>query len=195
MKIVQTLALLAVIAVPGAVSAADQPVSPKKQTEAGLYLTAREAAALKAERGDAVFFIDVRDPVEIMFTGSTDRVDASIPFKTADISGWNAKKSTFPMRDNPAFLDTVAATLEAKGLDRDDPILTMCRSGSRSAAAANALTKAGFTQVYSIVDGFEGDVDKAAEHGPVRSVNGWKNSGLPWTTTIDREKLRLPPVQ
>lgn len=195
MKIVRILALFAMVTAPGMGLTADQPANPKKRTEAGLYLTAKEAAAIKAERGDAVFFIDVRDPLEVMFTGFTDTVDANIPFKTADTSGWSAKKSTFPMRDNPAFLDAVKAALEANGLDRDDPVLTMCRSGARSAAAANALTKAGFTQVYSVIDGFEGDVNKAAEHGPVRSVNGWKNSGLPWTGKIDREKLRLPPVR
>ena len=55
-----------------------------------------------------------------------------------------------------------------------------CRSGGRSALAVNALAKAGFTNVYNIIDGFEGD--KVAEEGSLylgkRMKNGWKNSGL-----------------
>lgn len=33
----------------------------------------------------------------------------------------------------------------------------MCRSGGRSAAAVNLLAGAGFTNVYNITDGMEGD--------------------------------------
>jgi rhodanese-related sulfurtransferase len=33
----------------------------------------------------------------------------------------------------------------------------MCRSGDHSALAVNALAKAGFVNVYNIIDGMEGD--------------------------------------
>ena len=59
----------------------------------------------------------------------------------------------------------------------------MCRSGGRSALAVNQLAKAGFVNVYNIIDGMEGDnVDDPGSvyHGK-RMRNGWKNSGLPWT--------------
>ena len=39
----------------------------------------------------------------------------------------------------------------------DDTIVAMCRSGGRSAFAINMLAKAGFVNVYNIIDGFEGD--------------------------------------
>jgi rhodanese-related sulfurtransferase len=40
--------------------------------------------------------------------------------------------------------------------------------------AADLLSEAGFTQVYSVADGFDG---------------GWKNSGLPWGYELDKAKL------
>ena len=42
----------------------------------------------------------------------------------------------------------------------DDTLMVMCRSGSRSATAVNLLADAGFTQVYNITDGMEGDAVK-----------------------------------
>lgn len=192
MKIITALATLALVAGIGVAQAADIPANKKKQTDAGLYVTAIEAAAMKEDGGESVFFVDVRDPIEVMFTGAATSVDANIPFKTANPARWNPKKSTYAMESNPAFLDAMRSALAEQGLTPADPILLMCRSGGRSAAAVNALTKAGFTQVYSVVDGFEGDVNKAIENGPVRSLNGWKNSGLPWTMKLDPEAAYRP---
>jgi rhodanese-related sulfurtransferase len=70
----------------------------------------------------------------------------------------------------------------------------MCRSGGRSAYAVNLLAKTGFKNVYSIVDGFEGDkLDiEGSYYKGKRLVNGWKNSGAPWTYQLDSELLYLP---
>jgi rhodanese-related sulfurtransferase len=43
-----------------------------------------------------------------------------------------------------------AATLESRGIERDDSILVYCASGSRSAMAVRALKQAGYKRV---VDG------------------------------------------
>ena len=51
------------------------------------------------------------------------------------------------------------------------PVIVMCRTGRRSAIAASLLGEVGFTQVYSVIDGYEGD-------GP--GMKGWKGAGLPW---------------
>ena len=45
---------------------------------------------------------------------------------------------------------------------------------ARSVAAATAATEAGFTS-YNVLEGFEGEPDRYGE----RTVNGWKNRGLP----------------
>jgi rhodanese-related sulfurtransferase len=75
-----------------------------------------------------------------------------------------------------------------------DTLLVMCRSGGRSAMAVNLLAKAGFTNVYNITDGMEGDAvkDPDSVFNGQRLVNGWKNSGLPWTYKIDPERMVLP---
>jgi rhodanese-related sulfurtransferase len=58
--------------------------------------------------------------------------------------------------------------------DRSTELVFLCRSGQRSIAAAIAATQAGFTS-YNVLEGFEGDPDRFGE----RTVNGWKNRGLP----------------
>jgi hypothetical protein len=46
--------------------------------------------------------------------------------------------------------------------------------------------------VYTVIDGFEGDVGKDGPQAGQRVVNGWKNDGLPWTYKLDKDKLYLP---
>lgn len=53
-------------------------------------------------------------------------------------------------------------------------LIFLCRSGQRSIAAAIAATQAGYT-AYNVLEGFEGEPDRYGE----RTVNGWKNRGLP----------------
>jgi hypothetical protein len=50
------------------------------------------------------------------------------------------------------------------------------------------LAEAGFSDVYTITDGFEGDADKNGD----RTRNGWKNSGAPWTYKLDPELVYNP---
>ena len=70
----------------------------------------------------------------------------------------------------------------------------MCRSRGRSAMAVNMLAKVGSQNVYTIVDGMEGDKVHDPEnvyHGK-RMKNGWKNAGLPWTYDLDPELIWHP---
>ena len=92
------------------------------------------------------------------------------------------------IRANPDFI------AEVQGLAQPaDTLLVMCRSGGRSAMAVNALAQAGFTNVFNITDGFEGDVVKDTESvfNGKRMKNGWKNSA-PWTYQLDPQIMRLP---
>lgn len=61
-------------------------------------------------------------------------------------------------------------------LSKDTAIISMCRSGGRSVSAANALEAAGFTNVYNMLDGFEGKTDSSG----YRTMGGWKVEGLPY---------------
>ncbi len=72
---------------------------------------------------------------------------------------------------------------------QDETLMVMCRSGGRSAIAANMLAKAGFTKVFNIVDGMEGDGNGDSES---ECRGGWKNSGCPWTKTLTPDRMLLP---
>ena len=68
------------------------------------------------------------------------------------------------------------ADVKAAGISPDAKLLFLCRSGVRSKGAATALTEAGYSAAYNILEGFEGDKDDAGH----RTKEGWKVRGLPW---------------
>ncbi|MCA3585145.1 MAG: sulfurtransferase [Methylocystis sp.] len=173
-----------------AAHAAPEPTDPERQTPWKLYVDSKEAFAMKQAQGAKVLLIDVRDPIEIMFTGFAPAVDVVVPFMSANLSKWNDKRSVYQVERDPAFADKVAKVLSDRGLGKDTPILLMCRSGGeRGAPSAKELWGKGFASVYLVVDGFEGDTVKDGPQKNWRLVNGWKNSGLPWGYTLDRAKF------
>lgn len=74
---------------------------------------------------------------------------------------------------NPRFV----RELESKVGGKDAVILLLCRSGKRSALAAEAATKAGFSHVFNVLEGFEGEIDAQRQRG---RDDGWRFRGLPW---------------
>ncbi len=172
-------------------SAAPEPQDSKKQTPWKLYLDSTEAYQMKQKMADKVLFVDVRDPIEIMFTGFTDVVDINIPFMVANREKWNSKKPVYLMQKNPDFEALVAQALEKRGLTKDAPIILMCRSGgTRGAPSAKALWgDKGYKNVYVVTDGFEGSTIKKGERKNWRLKNGWKNSALPWSYKLNKEKM------
>ena len=196
-KILPAAFALAVgLAITSIADAAPEPKDPKKQTSWGLYLTAKEAYEMKRAEGDNVLFIDVREPIEIMFTGFTDVVDVNVPFMLANPSKWNPKKPRLAMELNPGFADGVLAALKKQELNKSAPVILMCRSGgTRGAPSANALEGLDLKRVYVVVDGFEGSVSKGDPKGPWRRVNGWKNAGLPWGYDLNPDKIYLRPTE
>lgn len=73
---------------------------------------------------------------------------------------------------NPRFV----RELEGK-TGKDAVVLLLCRSGKRSAAAAEAAAKAGFTNVFNVLEGFEGELNELQQRG---TTDGWRLNGLPW---------------
>lgn len=171
--------------------AADKPKDVSRQTSWDLYLDSKEAFALRTgPLSKEVLFVDVRDPVEIMFTGFTDVVDINIPFLINNQKKWNDKKSVFAMEVNPNFESTIAQALVDRGLSKDAAVVLMCRSGGeRGAPSAKALENKGYKKVYVVVDGFEGDAIKEGDKKNWRLVNGWKNSQLPWGYQLNKQKM------
>ncbi|MBN4079223.1 hypothetical protein JYT26_01140 [Beggiatoa alba] len=180
------------LCVVGSTFAADPANIPKKKrTTLALYYTPAEAYEHMQKDGNRTLFLDVRDPIEVNFTGTPTVADANVPLKFADTRKWHMKKKQFGMISNKNFVADVAERLKAKGLNKSDAIILMCRSGIRSAKAANKLAKAGYTNVYNMFEGFEGDSIKNGADKGKRTINGWKNSGLAWNTprSLDINKM------
>lgn len=127
-------------------------------------LTPQHAWEALASDPEAVL-VDVRTQAEWAFVGVPDLT--SIDKQMVPIE-WNS----FPTGNlNDTFLQQLQ-----EAVPQDSAVYFLCRSGGRSAAAAETATAAGWVRAYNILDGFEGPVD---EHGH-RAVAGWKQAGLPW---------------
>jgi rhodanese-related sulfurtransferase len=122
-----------------------------------------EAWTIIADVPEAVL-LDVRTMAEWAYVG---RPDLSSVGKQARFVEWVRFPDGSP---NPSFVAEAAA-----GLDPDQPILLICRSGARSRAAAQALASAGYSGTHNISEGFEGELDPAGQRR-----TGWKGAGLPW---------------
>ena len=167
--------------------AASRTLPDDKQTTLGLYLTAREAYEKWQAAPGKVTILDVRTPEEYLFIGHAEMA-WNIPL-AAQSYEWDAEKKQFPMRPLSDFVARVQKIAKP-----DDTLLVMCRSGGRSAMAVNQLAAAGFRNVYNITDGFEGDAvtNPDSVFNGQRLVNGWRNTGLPWTYQVDPSRMVLP---
>lgn len=110
--------------------------------------------------------VDVRTEAEWRFVGVPDLTSAGrelVGIEWVDVEG----------RRNPRFDAEVAAAAQGR------PVIFLCRSGQRSAAAAQAVTGAGLAPAYNVTDGFEGGLDSTGHRG----TTGWRAVGLPWRQT------------
>lgn len=115
--------------------------------------------------------IDVRTQPEWMSVGMPDL--ASLPQTLLTIS-WR----TYPqMEQNPAFVQELTAQLTFQQIEKDVPLLFLCKSGGRSADAAAEMTRHGWQACYNIEGGFEGEANQSVQRG---MSTGWKAARLPW---------------
>jgi len=125
-------------------------------------LSPRETYARLINRPDAIL-IDVRTEAEWDYVG-WPAVDQLV----------NVAWQHYPeMTPNGEFVKEV----EEIDPTKQKEIYLICRSGVRSAEAASALSRAGFTRCYNVAEGFEGDIDN---DGHRSMIGGWKRAGLPW---------------
>ena len=191
MKKLLSIAIVAILGL-SSVYAGELKLPKKKQTPQKKYLSASQAYEAITKRGKDILFVDVRERAELEFVGSTG-LAINIPYTIKAWDEWDEKKKTrFKWELNGDFLARIKSALKAKGLNKNSQIILMCRSGSRSAKAAGLLSKAGYNNVYTVWDGFEGDKSKHKIKGHVvkiRDKNGWKNSNLPWTYKLKKENM------
>lgn len=176
---------IAAVAIGWAAVAQAEYAPAYRETQLGLYVTAEEAYELM-QQDDEALLIDVRDPIEIKFTGFAEPTDIHVPWVLADRTQFDADAKTWPIARNPDFAAQIRAALDQHNAEEDTPIIVMCRSGAtRSAPAADLIAEMGYSDVYSVSDGFEGGKLEEGDSAGVRARNGWRNSGLPWSYEID----------
>ena len=174
------------------VHAVDPATVPKiKISKMGLYLEAKDVPEFLKKHAPKVLFVDVRTIEEVLFVGSPDGLDGQASFGIMHYDKWDNEKKTFVRNPNPDFLSQFEVFTLDKGIEKNDPIVLICRSGDRSAMSADLLGRYGYTNVWSVVDGFEGDMAKEGPNKGKRAVNGWKNIGLPWSYNVDQNKVTM----
>ncbi|KIA82114.1 rhodanese-like domain-containing protein [Chromobacterium amazonense] len=104
--------------------------------------------------------LDVRSHAEWQFVGT---VPQSVKIEWRSFPG---------MAPNPNFLAQLTHQV-----DPESVLLVLCRSGARSDEVARLAAANGYSEVYNVLEGFEGDKD---EMGHRNSVGGWRQRGLPW---------------
>lgn len=106
--------------------------------------------------------VDVRSRAELELTG---QLPGAVHVEWQSWPGWVA---------NPHFHPQLQHAVDPESL-----LLFICRSGARSHRAALACTEIGLGNCYNVLEGFEGDLNKASGHR--NELNGWKQRGLPWS--------------
>ncbi len=192
---------------PTAQAADKLDVREKWHTPFDLYLDPLEAYEMKGADPQGVVFIDIRNRAELQNVGFADSVDANIPLFFFDTAEWKSKEGSpygrYRRAYNLRFEEAVDGLVAARGLDRDAPLILMCKSGSRVPIAARLLHDAGYTRVYTQHEGFEGIKATSGPSEGKRVVNGWKNRGLPWSYRLPTAAMyfnfdparRDPPTQ
>jgi rhodanese-related sulfurtransferase len=164
----------------------------KKRSALGLYMTAMQVYENVSNQNQKTLFIDIRTVEEVNFVGIPAMVDANIPYmQIPEWKDWDEKTHNLKLEPNSNFAALVGQWMDKKHMNKSDIVILMCRSGDRSAKAADLLASLGYTKVYSVVDGFEGDLASAGAEKGHRAVNGWKNSLLPWSYEVDLNKVAI----
>jgi len=109
----------------------------------------------------AAVMVDVRTTIEHLFVGHPP---GAIHIAWKEFPGMSVNKQ-------------FVARVEEKVTNKNNSVLLLCRSGTRSLAAAKALEEAGYQQLINIVEGFEGALDDEKHRG---NIDGWRYHDLPW---------------
>jgi rhodanese-related sulfurtransferase len=136
-------------------------------------ITPTETWQLLQQNPKAVL-VDVRSSMEFLFVGHPKK---AIHVAWIDEPDWQI---------NPSFAADIYRTVISSIAEESDhsevvvkntPVLLICRSGVRSLEAGAVLCQEGFTQVYNVLDGFEGPRDAESHRS---TLGGWRFDGLPW---------------
>ncbi len=148
-----------------------------KVTPPNKYLSSKDAFHLLKDDPD-IFFVDVRDPIEISHMGHPALIDAIVPLRV-QTEKFDKGLGEYSLQENPQFLNAMYKAIKVSGKSKHDMIIVTCGSGYRSAEAVRKLVKAGYTNVWHIPDGYAGD-----EKPGLNTHNAWNLAKLPWSHSI-----------
>lgn len=138
---------------------------PNKQPKS---LTPKQAWQLLQENPKSLL-VDVRSNMEFLFVGHPS---GAVHIPWIDEPDWII---------NPHFVTDIRKLILGGISDHHSeanvPIVLICRSGKRSLEAGELLMESGFTDVFNVSEGFEGELD---EHHHRSSLGGWRFADLPW---------------
>lgn len=165
-----------------------------KRSKLALYLTPQQAYDMKKANPKGVAFFDIRTRAEAMYVGWPSDADALVPYVEHPelMTEWDDKRFMYKLEPNQEFVPELERRLKEMGLGKDATIILICRSGDRSSKAQDRLQQSGYSKVYGIAEGFEGDTAKDGAKAGQRAVNGWKNANLPWTYKLDKSRMYFP---
>lgn len=112
--------------------------------------------------------VDTRSSMEYLFVGHPK---GAIHIAWIDEPDWQI---------NPNFVRQVRELMLGGIIDSGGgsaPVILICRSGKRSVEAGNVLVEKGFSEVYNVLEGFEGELDQNHQRS---TLGGWRFAGLPW---------------
>jgi rhodanese-related sulfurtransferase len=155
-------------------------IAAAKRSHSGQHLTAAEAYRLLNDPAERAVLVDVRSSLELTMVGGPVGVAVYLPYAEPKLPlQWDAELQDWATTARADFAATLMTELAARGIGPDHTVIFICRSGERSARAADELADFGYTTA-TVIDGFEGDLGADQR----RSVNGWKNAGLPWIARV-----------
>jgi len=155
-------------------------VPERKQTHSSNYLSSAVANEM-VMANPGIFFVDVRGPKEVARVGHPANIDAIVPVKVEGPDFDEVLKEHI-LVENPDFVEKMQLALSKADRGLHDMVIVICGSGVRSALAVRELEEHGFTNVWHIPDGYDGD-DKPG----LNTQNAWKNAQLPWSETLTAE--------
>jgi len=113
--------------------------------------------------------VDIRSSMEFLFVGHPV---GAVHVAWIDEPDWVVNPN-FVTDIRKLVLGGAVCTLD----DGCAPVVLICRSGKRSLEAGKLLLQEGFTKVFHVEEGFEGELD---DHHQRSSVGGWRFRGLAW---------------
>ncbi len=142
-----------------------------------------------AKQQEGAIVIDVRTPQEYFYIGhapghinvpfyfeqfSMEETEKREKFSIAEtkiLKRAVTPKNAFKIQQIPN--DDFGVEVLKLAKSKDTALILICKAGERSKAAAHILEDKGFTNIYSVINGFSGKKDEPN--------NGWVNTpSLPW---------------